>query len=61
MQVKQAPGCESKREIRIFGLAGPMFRAAEAIMKYFGGYYKMHITDDIALPSFYLIVTIINR
>jgi len=25
-----------------------MFRAAEAIMKYFDGYYQMHITYDIA-------------
>lgn len=34
------------QEIQICGLADPMFRATEAILKYFGGYLTMRIKAD---------------
>ena len=47
-QIKSQLGFIPQQEIQICGLADPMFRAAEAIMKYFNGYYKMVDPDDIS-------------
>ena len=47
-QIKSKLGFIPQQEIQICGLADPMFRATEAIMKYFGGYYKQPIDDDSA-------------
>ena len=47
-QVKSKLGFIPQQEIQICGLADPMFRAAEAIMKYFNGYYQMAHDDDIS-------------
>jgi hypothetical protein len=47
-QIQSHLGFIPQQEIQICGLADPMFRAAEAIMKYFNGYYKMAHDDDIS-------------
>jgi hypothetical protein len=45
-QIKSKLGFIPQQEIQICGLADPMFRAAEAIMKYFNGYYQQRIDSD---------------
>lgn len=45
-QFKKHLGSEIMEEISICGLADPMFRAVEAIMKEFGGYYTFRIDNE---------------
>ena len=45
-QIQSQLGFIPQQEIQICGLADPMFRSAEAIMKYFNGYYQQHISED---------------
>jgi len=47
-QIKSKLGFIPEQEIMICGLADPMFRAAEAIMKYFDGYYISRHKDDLS-------------
>ena len=42
-QFKKYLGTEIKQELVICGLADPLFRSVEAIMKFFGGYYTYNI------------------
>lgn len=44
-QIQSKLGFLPEQEIMICGLADPIFRAAEAIMKYFNGYYS-HIIEE---------------
>lgn len=60
-QIKSKLGFIPEQDIFICGLADPMFRAAEAIMKYFNGYYMIYVHDDIAKYLNYRCIAIKKR
>ncbi len=62
-QIENAIGYIPKQELAISGLADPMFRAIEALLKYFGGYLAIGVdvsAIDKPKGEYYPIITYDN-